>query len=174
MAALLKRTPLKVRSPEAIRPWQHVLEPLSGYLLLAEKLWSDPERYAQSWNFGPDQEAARSVRWLVQRLSDCWGEVAYWERDLRPSPHEAHFLTLDSAKARSMLGWKPRWNSERALQAVVEWYRAYQRCDPVCDVMRQQIVSYESTAHFGEVEVYGNGSPRRLPPSTTQRPERLS
>lgn len=163
MAAALKGEPLRVRSPHAVRPWQHVLEPLCGYLLLSEKLWGNPERYAQSWNFGPHQDDARSVRWLVDRLSGFWGARVHWEVDAQPSPHEAHFLTLDSAKARSMLGWKPRWTLERALQEVVEWYKAYEKREPIRDVVMQQIASYESTISGGEIDTYLNESPTDSP-----------
>jgi CDP-glucose 4,6-dehydratase len=158
MTALLKRVPLKVRNPESVRPWQHVLEPLAGYLLLAERLWSEPGQYAQSWNFGPPQEGARPVHWLIERLIGYWGEAVDWERDARPAPHEAHLLMLDSAKARSALGWEPRWSLERALLAVVEWYKAYETGGSLRDVMTHQIVSYESTAYTGEMEAYGSGS----------------
>jgi CDP-glucose 4,6-dehydratase len=159
MAAISASRPLRLRNPDAIRPWQHVLEPLSGYLLLAERLWSDPDGHAQSWNFGPAQECGRSVLWLVERLGESWGETVRWQRDVQPSPHEAHFLTLDSAKARGMLGWKPRWTLEDALLAVVDWYKSYGRGEAVRDVLTRQIVSYESTAHYGEIEAYGNRSP---------------
>lgn len=146
MAALLKRRVLRIRSPEAIRPWQHVLEPLSGYLLLAEKLWSDPKRYSQSWNFGPAQEGAKSVRWILQTLVEYWGEGLSWEADAAPTPYEANRLTLDSTKARTILGWSPRWPIERALQAIVEWYKAYTTRSSMRNVVLGQISSYESTA----------------------------
>ena len=143
MAAALSNRPLRVRCPDAVRPWQHVLEPLSGYLILAEMLWNDPTRYSQSWNFGPLQNDSRSVRLVLETLSDCWGRRIPWELDSEPVPHEAHLLTLDSAKARALLGWKPRWNLERALQAVVEWYRAYKGNEPLRELVMQQIASYE-------------------------------
>lgn len=144
MASILRGEVLRVRSPHAIRPWQHVLEPLSGYLLLAEKLWNEPARYAQGWNFGPSHDDAKSVRWLVESLSKCWGKQASWRIDADPTPHEAHTLTLDSAKARSELGWKPRWTLEQALQAIVDWYKVYERHEPVRDVVLRQIAQYES------------------------------
>jgi CDP-glucose 4,6-dehydratase len=144
MAAIRKRAPLKVRSPYAIRPWQHVLEPLSGYLLLAEKLWESPKDYAQGWNFGPSLEDTRPVQWIVEKLIELWGGDVTWELDGKPAPHEAHFLTLDSSKARMSLGWKPRWNLEGALKAVVGWNKAYERHEPLRDVVMQQIAAYEA------------------------------
>jgi CDP-glucose 4,6-dehydratase len=149
MAAGLARTPMKVRNPDAIRPWQHVLEPLSGYLLLAERLWDDPIRYSESWNFGPPPEDMHSVRWLLEQVSDVWGRKIRWEIDGDPAPHEAHLLMLDSAKARAQLGWKPRWSLERALNSVVEWYKAYEQQEVIDDVVLQQIVSYESNPTRG-------------------------
>jgi CDP-glucose 4,6-dehydratase len=152
MASLLKGETLRVRSPRAIRPWQHVLEPLSGYLLLAESLWNDPAQFSQSWNFGPSQDDAQSVRWLVERLSTCWGKKASWQLDADPTPHEAHLLTLDSAKARGMLGWRPRWTLEQALQAVADWYEVYQKRGSVREIVLQQIAQYESLADRGAPE----------------------
>jgi len=144
IAAITKGTQLNIRSPGAIRPWQHVLEPLSGYLLLAEKLWSHPGEFAQSWNFGPPPEDSRPVRWMVERLNDRWGEGVSWKIDETPTFHEANALTLDSTKARVSLGWKPRWTLDEALSAIVGWYRAYQRREPIRELMLRQIAAYEA------------------------------
>lgn len=144
MTSLATGDPLKVRNPDAVRPWQHVLEPLSGYLLLAERLWTDPQTYSQSWNFGPSQDDARSVRWLVERICALWGKEPRWEVDARPAPHEAHVLTLDSAKARAMLGWHPRWALDTALRAVVDWYQAHERRERIHDVVLREIAAYSS------------------------------
>jgi CDP-glucose 4,6-dehydratase len=111
MAAIKKGRPLYVRNPDAVRPWQHVLEPLSGYLLLAEKLWDNPSQYAEGWNFGPAPDDIRPVRWIVEKLNDYWDKPILWEIDKASKPHEAHLLVLDSAKSRMMLGWKPRWTA---------------------------------------------------------------
>jgi CDP-glucose 4,6-dehydratase len=146
MAAIVKGKPLNIRSPGAIRPWQHVLEPLAGYLLLAEKLWSHPKEYAQSWNFGPPPEDSRPVRWMVEKLNDCWGEGVSWKLDAAPTFHEANTLTLDSSKARVSLGWKPRWTLDQALSAIVSWYKAYQRGEPLRELVLQQIAAYEAVA----------------------------
>jgi CDP-glucose 4,6-dehydratase len=146
MAAARQKRPLRIRNPDAVRPWQHVLEPLSGYLLLAEKLWENPSRYSQSWNFGPPAEGTRPVRWIVAKLGDSWSESVSWELDGQPSPHEAQMLTLDSTKARTQLGWMPQWTLEQALEAVVQWFQAYERHLPLRDVVLEQIQAYESLA----------------------------
>jgi CDP-glucose 4,6-dehydratase len=146
MAAVLRHESVRVRSPDAIRPWQHVLEPLSGYLLLAERLWDSPNQYSQSWNFGPAQEDARSVRWMLNRLNEHWTHRVAWKMDSNPAPHEARLLTLDSAKARAILGWKPRWTLDRALEAVVDWWQEYEIRKPLREVVMRQIDSYESAS----------------------------
>ncbi len=115
-----------IRNPHAIRPWQHVLEPLSGYLVLCEALWHDPARAAAAWNFGPRDDDARPVQWIVERLCALWGNGAAWERDARAQPHEAHYLKLDISKARASLGWQPRWSLDEALARIVAWQRAWQ------------------------------------------------
>jgi len=144
MASILRGRPLSIRCPTAIRPWQHVLEPLSGYLLLAEKLWDNPRAYAQSWNFGPAPNETQSVLWLVQRLNEYSDRQVSWKIDGEPTLHEANVLTLDSAKARMRLGWKPRWTLNQALSAVVNWYKAYERGEPLREVTLRQIASYEA------------------------------
>ena len=144
MNAITKGKALNIRSPAAVRPWQHVLEPLSGYLLLAEKLWSHPKDYAQSWNFGPPPEDSRPVRWLVEKLNEKWGEGVSWKLDSAPAFHEANTLTLDSTKARIELGWKSRWTLDQALSAIVDWYKAYQRRDSLREVVLRQIAAYEA------------------------------
>ena len=114
-----------IRSPHAVRPWQHVMEPLSGYLLLCEKLWSDGVAAGESWNFGPTQEDAKPVSWIADRLAELWGGSAAWQLDAEPNPHEASYLYLDTAKAASLLGYQPRWRLGDALSTIVDWYRAY-------------------------------------------------
>ena len=116
--------PAVIRNPAAIRPWQHVLEPLSGYLWLAERLWADGAAYAEGWNFGPNETDARPVAWIADRLATLWGNGAAWEQDGGTHPHEAHYLKLDCAKAKARLGWAPRWDLGRALTATAAWYQA--------------------------------------------------
>lgn len=116
---------VKIRSPQAIRPWQHVLDPLSGYLRLAQRLWTDGSAVAEGWNFGPDEADAWSVAWIADRLVALWGEGVRWEQDGGNHLHEAQVLKLDCAKAKARLGWAPHWSLEQGLQAMVAWHRAY-------------------------------------------------
>jgi len=124
MRAAEAGTPIAIRNPQAIRPWQHVLNPLSGYLVLAQALHDDPEA-AGGWNFGPAQDDARPVRWITDRLTDLWPAELRWDVDPGPHPHEAQFLSLDSTRARQRLGWRPRWDLARTLQSIVTWHRAH-------------------------------------------------
>jgi CDP-glucose 4,6-dehydratase len=136
---------LTIRSPQAIRPWQHVLEPLSGYLMLAEKLFSQGPGFAEAWNFGPDDADARSVQWIVETLCSHTPGSS-WECDKTPHPHEAHTLRLDSTKARSRLGWRPRWNLATALIHTLEWHRGWKNGNDVANLCLRQIQEYEHTA----------------------------
>ena len=121
--ALQQNQTVQIRSPYAIRPWQHVLEPLNGYLTLAEHCWHDGSACAEGWNFGPNDFDARPVQWIVERMTQLWGEGARWERDSNPHPHEAHYLKLDASKAKMRLGWQPHLDLTTTLDWVVEWYR---------------------------------------------------
>jgi CDP-glucose 4,6-dehydratase len=123
MRAALADAPVHIRNPGATRPWQHVLNPLSGYLALAERLWDDPSA-ATAWNFGPDEGDARPVGAIVGRLDELWPGGLRWERDAGEHPHEARYLKVDSSRARARLGWRPRWGLEQALESIVEWYLA--------------------------------------------------
>ncbi len=123
MRAALAEQPMRVRNPNAIRPWQHVMSPLSGYLLLAQALWEQPG-HAAGWNFGAPDDDARSVGWIVERVAELWpGELA-WEIDDGPHPHEARYLKLDSSRARARLGWRSSSSLDAALASIVEWYGA--------------------------------------------------
>ena len=121
--ALEAGEPLRIRNPHAVRPWQHVLNPLSGYLRLAEALYRDPHA-ARAWNFGPRPGDARTVSWIVERLGALWGEGLSWELDPGENPPEAARVELDSSKAERELGWAPPWDLDDALALVVEWHRA--------------------------------------------------
>ena len=135
-----------VRRPEAVRPWQHVLEPLSGYLVLAERLVEDGPAYAEGWNFGPWETDAREVGWLSKRVSELWGEGARCEGDRGVHPHEATFLKLDCSKARARLGWRPRWQLDRALEETVAWYRAFYGGTDIRALSVGQIEAYSGDA----------------------------
>jgi len=143
--SLLAGMPVKIRSPHAIRPWQHVLEPLSGYLLLAQRLWEDGARFAQGWNFGPLEEDAQPVEWLTERLCAEWGEGACCELDRGNHPHEAHYLKLDCSKARAELGWRPRWGLEQALASIAAWTRVYRSGGDLRKECLRQIAAYGET-----------------------------
>ncbi|MCK9387802.1 MAG: CDP-glucose 4,6-dehydratase [Sulfuritalea sp.] len=140
--------PVNIRSPHAIRPWQHVLEPLSGYLVLAEKLYTDGSAYAEGWNFGPADEDARSVQWIVEQLTALWGEGASWQVDRNPQPHEAYYLKLDCSKAHAKLGWHPRWDLQTTLTSIVLWQRQMLSGNNMQTFSLRQIADYhQSRAH---------------------------
>lgn len=136
---------LCIRSPNAIRPWQHVLEPLSGYIALAEKLLEEGARFASGWNFGPVDQDAQPVSWLVDRLVQRWGDGASWRLDKEPQLHEANYLKLDISKARARLGWAPRWSLDETLSHIVDWYRAFYRGENMHDLTIRQIDAYMNT-----------------------------
>ncbi|MFL9501572.1 CDP-glucose 4,6-dehydratase [Rhodopseudomonas palustris] len=146
--AFLKDEPVAIRNPNSIRPWQHVLEPVGGYLLLAEKLWHERQTLAGGWNFGPDQDAARPVREVVEMIKQCWDAPRVWEDCSDPhAPHEAKFLFLDVAKARMRLGWRPRWTLRQTLDATVTWYRSVDRGEDARQLCEMQIRDYIAGSH---------------------------
>ena len=125
VSALVAGEPVELRYPNAIRPWQHVLDPLAGYLQLAERLLESGEPYAEGWNFAPREDDARSVGWVVERLQQAWGVGPAWKPQEGPKPHEHIYLKLDSSKARALLDWYPRLSIEDTVAWTVEWYRAF-------------------------------------------------
>jgi CDP-glucose 4,6-dehydratase len=135
--------PVSLRHPNAVRPWQHVLDPLSGYLTLAERLWTDREAGSGAWNFGPPDEDTRPVSWLVDELARRWGEGATWEADSGPHVHEAGILMLDCTKARKELGWRPHLPLATALDWTVEWYRCHADKGEVRRLTEEQIRRYQ-------------------------------
>ncbi len=140
--ALLKGEKVLVRNPKSFRPWQHVLEPLDGYLSLAQKLSEDPGRYSGAWNFGPVEDA-RPVEWVVRTLCEKWGPGASYEIDRTAHPHEARHLWLDCSKARAELDWHPRWNLDRAIDTVIAWTHAYREGRDITKICLAQIEEYE-------------------------------
>jgi len=142
--AFLAGEPCSIRSPSAIRPWQFVLEPLNGYLSLAEHLAKDGPRFAGSWNFGPAEADARPVSWVADTLVRSWGNGASWDRDAAKHPPEATYLKLDASLAKSRLGWQPRLPLEQALEWIVEWYRGFQAGADLRLLTRKQIDRYET------------------------------
>ncbi len=143
--AISKGEKVRIRSPRAIRPWQHVLEPLNGYLLLASKLFSEGTNYASGWNFGPDDADVQDVEWIIREICSLWGNHAGYEVDAGPHPHEANYLKLDCFKAKILLGWQPRWSIKTALQNIVEWNKAFLEGKDIRTVCEQQIHSFYNT-----------------------------
>ena len=146
LRAISAGKPVSIRNPHAIRPWQHVLEPLSGYLLLAQKLYDKGAAYAEAWNFGPDDEDDRPVQWIVERMIQHWGEDASWQLDQGSHPHEAKYLKLDCSKAKNRLGWAPRWSLDESLKNIVDWHRCRLQGQEMRKVTLQQIVSFSKQA----------------------------
>lgn len=142
MRAISQGETVNIRNPHAIRPWQHVLEPLSGYLMLAEKLYTDGPRFADAWNFGPNDSDAQPVQAIVERLTSQWGDGAQWRLDGGNHPHEATFLKLDCSKAHARLGWRPRWDLNHTLDTIVAWYKSAARDEDLKTVTLAQIDEY--------------------------------
>jgi CDP-glucose 4,6-dehydratase len=133
-----------VRNPNAVRPWQHVLEPVAGYLTLAEQLIAKGTAVSGGWNFGPSESDSRPVQYLVSEIARMWGDGAQWEIAKEAGVHEAHFLSLDSSKARTYLGWRPRWTIHEALQKTVDWYREFYHHGDARAITLRQIGEFTS------------------------------
>jgi len=140
--AFIANESVLIRNPKAIRPWQHVLEPLAGYLLLAEKLWQHPAKFSEAWNFGPHEQDIQPVQFIADRLTQRWGNGAHWIQDKNTFAHEAQTLKLDIAKAKNRLAWTPRMNLEKALDYVADWYRAWQQQQDMRKFTLTQIEQY--------------------------------
>ncbi|MFK0268867.1 CDP-glucose 4,6-dehydratase [compost metagenome] len=134
---------LTLRYPDAVRPWQHVLDPLQGYLLLAQALVEQGQQVAHAWNFGPDSEGTATVGEVVQAMEDLWPGEARWAIERGAQLHEAGLLTLDSSKARQQLGWRPQWGLEQALQQTLKWHRAWRAGQDMQQYSRAQIAEHE-------------------------------
>ena len=130
-----------------MRPWQHVLEPLSGYLMLAEKLFTEGQGFAEAWNFGPEEADARPVQWIVEYLCSQ-APNATWQCDAAPQPHEANTLKLDSSKAKAQLGWRPRWNLQTALGMTLAWHQAWKQGTDMSATSVRHIQEYEAAARL--------------------------
>ncbi len=141
--AILNGQQLRIRHPQAIRPWQFVLEPLRGYLLLAERLWADGTRFDGAWNFGPLPNDARSVAWVVEQMLRLWDNPPPWTPDNGNHPHEDNYLRLDASRANTLLQWWPRLTLAEALEWTVEWYQAFQKGNDLRQLTENQIERYE-------------------------------
>lgn len=138
---------LTLRNPHATRPWQHVLEPLYGYLMLAQALAEGRDDAAAAWNFGPDSDGVASVAEVITQLSALWPEPAAWHTKTQAQqPHEAGLLALDSARARHLLGWRPRWTLRQTLERTVEWHSAWRSGANMQAFTREQIVAFQDSA----------------------------
>jgi CDP-glucose 4,6-dehydratase len=136
------KVPLKVRNLNSVRPWQHVLEPLSGYLILAEKLFVDGESYSEGWNFGPNENDVRSVKWVLDYFVEKWGDQFSYEHETQSLLHEAQLLKLDTSKARSRLQWHPRWSTTQALDSITEFHNTLKTGINIRDELVNQINRY--------------------------------
>ena len=145
LRAFASGKPVYVRNPKSIRPWQHVLEPLHGYLSLTEHLFEKGCAFAQGWNFGSDNEGGRQVDWIVKHLAQLWGPDAAWTVDSADAPHEAHYLSLDSSKARNRLGWLTAWNLAQTLEKTVDWHKSFVTGENMKSVTVGQIHAFEQS-----------------------------
>lgn len=146
LAAFEDGRPVVIRNPNATRPWQHVLEPLRAYLMLAEKLYTEGPVFGEAWNFGPNGDDARPVEWIVRQLATMWSDGATWKIDAGEHPHEANYLRLDISKAAHSLGWHPVMRLEEALGLIVAWARAWQVGTDLRVLTQAQILSYQAQA----------------------------
>ncbi len=142
LKALTNNHGITIRNPDAIRPWQHVLEPLGGYLKLAENLFSRPLDFSEPWNFGPADEGAQKVSKVVEIIASLWGKDTKWTTQKGQHPREAQLLMLDVSKAKAKLGWSPKWSLYKALEKTVEWQRLYIQGNDMRDVCFDQISLY--------------------------------
>jgi len=144
--ALIAKKPIIIRNPDALRPWQHVLEPLYGYLLLARLLYKNGCRFSRAWNFGPDHANAKPVQWVVEKIVALWGGKASWKLDNKKHPHEASYLKLDCSQVRTKVGWRPQWGLNLSLKNTVDWYKTfYNKKEDIFDLTTKQIKTYEKS-----------------------------
>ena len=133
---------LEIRNPNSVRPWQHALEPLAGYIKLAESLYAGDVSFAESWNFGPSDEDSKPVGWILEKIKELWNEPVTWKIDKGEQPHEANLLKLDSAKAKNKLNWKPKLNLDESVVLTTEWYRAFKDKEDLAKITARQIEFY--------------------------------
>ncbi len=146
LRAFEQNQPVNIRNPHATRPWQHVLEPLSGYLSLAEHLYTYGQALAEGWNFGPKDDDAQPVQWIVEYMANIWGKGASWQQNGETHPHEANYLKLDISKAKARLDWQPRYGLAMALSSIVDWQRAYIQGANMRIKTMEQILDFKTQA----------------------------
>lgn len=144
LRAFEKQKPVIIRNPLSTRPWQHVLEPLSGYLVLAENLYNNGEQFAEAWNFGPKDDDVKPVNWILDKMVSNWGNGVSWQLDKNNNPHEAGFLKLDCSKAATKLDWYPKWNLEKTLNLIVDWHQDWLQGHAVKESCLKEIKEYVS------------------------------
>ena len=152
--AVLRGKKIEIRNPGATRPWQYVLDPLNGYLLLCERLYKNGAKFAGAWNIGPDLKDCKSVGWIARKFCDYWGSSKTCSIQKGKHPHEAHFLKLDNLKAKKQLGWYPKWDINEALSRVVEWTKAYEAGVCVREISERQIRDFEGFPQLNDAELY--------------------
>ena len=143
-----KRTPIQIRNIKSVRPWQFVLEPLFGYLLLAQRMWKDGKEFSEPWNFGPDETDCKSVKWILEKISKEWNDGFSWKEDTKDNPHEAEMLKLDCTKAKKRLGWKTKLDVTETIEWTVNWYKEYFKNSDMKEYTENQI------DRFAEVKIY--------------------
>jgi len=153
MRAAIEGRQVSIRNPNATRPWQHVLNPLSGYLSLAEQLHESAGRFSESWNFGPNVSDCVPVLTVLTRLRELWGPGLSWQSDAGPHPHEDAYLKLDCSKAKALLGWESVWDLNQGLEATAQWYKAHQAKEDLRALTLGQIRSFQSRGKLPEVPV---------------------
>jgi CDP-glucose 4,6-dehydratase len=158
LSAFQQGRKVDIRSPNAIRPWQHVMEPLRGYLLLAESLFNHGPNFAEAWNFGPNDADAMPVSWIVDQMATIWGPGARWAIDSNDHPHEANYLKLDISKARSRLDWRPVLPLKEALALVVEWSKNHSSGKNMRQFTLEQLQSYQALVNNSEFKLTANVS----------------
>jgi CDP-glucose 4,6-dehydratase len=144
LKAFEKNEPVIVRNPLATRPWQHVLEPLAGYLVLAQHLFEYGSDFAEGWNFGPKDEDCKPVSWILEKMVSHWGKGASWLLDKNNNPHEAGYLKLDCSKAATQLNWYPKWNLEDTLESIINWHQHYISGKNIKEQCLLEIVKYQN------------------------------
>ena len=144
LRAFEKNEPVVIRNPMATRPWQHVLEPLSGYLVLAQHLYEEGNAYAEGWNFGPKDEDCQPVSWILDKMVSKWGKGVSWELDKNNNPHEAGYLKLDCSKAAMNLNWQSKWNLEYTLESIINWHQHYLSGKNIQEQCLLEIAKYQN------------------------------
>jgi CDP-glucose 4,6-dehydratase len=144
LSAFRQGREVNIRNPNSIRPWQHVMEPLRGYLDLAEKLYSNGPDFSEAWNFGPSDEDAKSVGWIVEQMANLWGGNAKWSIDTGEHPHEANYLKLDISKVRKRLDWHPKLRLNDALELIIQWAKAFQDGSDMRQITLAQLDAYQT------------------------------